>query len=213
MYNKILFIGLVFITLTAKAHQADVSTTMLVERENNTWVLQISSSLTAFQQEIQTNFSETPYRTPEEFQQMVLEHIKNNVHIRFNGKDITFGKGVVKLGHETKVVFEVFGIPSEIKSAHIENTAFKDISRSQSAIFLLKEGFIKKQFVLNEANNHKLILYVEGNTFKIFDSTKSDNRNASYFGWIFGGVFLLVMALMAISNMFKPEKIELRPIR
>ena len=212
MYKRILFVGVLFITISAKAHQADVSTTMLVERVNNTWVLQISASLTAFQQEIRAHFAETPYKTPEEFQQMVLKHIKNNLLINFNGENISFGEGVVKLGHETKVVFEVFGIPSEIKTVLVKNTAFQDIHKNQSALVLLKEGFNKEHFVLNVANDHTLKLYVDGNTFKLLD-TAASNSSFSFVGWVLGGVFLLVMALMAFSNMFRPEKMVLRPIR
>ena len=75
---------------------------------------------------------------------MVLSHIKNNLEINFNdGSEITLGNGVVKLGHETKVVFEVFGIDSDLQSIHIKNTAFNDISKSQSALFLFKEVFKK----------------------------------------------------------------------
>ena len=212
MFKRIICIGVLFFTMVAKAHQSDVSTTMLVESENNTWVVQISASLTAFQHEIKTRFSETPYKTPEEFQQMVLEHLKNNLRINFNGKDISFGEGIVKLGHETKVVFEVFGIPSDIQTVLVKNAAFQDIHRNQNALVLLKEGFNKEHFVLNDANNHTLKLYVDGNTFKILDN-KESNSSFSFVGWVLGGIFLLIMALMAISNMFKPEKMVLRPIR
>ncbi len=198
-------------SIASFAHQPNASTTMLVEKDNNVWVLQISASLTAFQQEVRTHFAETPYKTPEEFQQMVLEHLKNNLHISFNGDNISFGKGVVNLGHETKVVFEVFGIPSDINSVQIENAAFDDIYKSKSTLILLKEGFEKELFGLNNANNHTLKLYVEGNAFKILDSDESNN-SASYFGWVLGGTFLLVITMMVISNMFKPEKIELRPV-
>lgn len=153
-------------TIAGFAHNPNVSTTMLVERENNNWVLQISASLTAFQQEIRTHFAETPYQTPEVFQQMVLEHLKNNLHISFNGGEaISLGNGTVKLGHETMVVFEVFGIPSEINSVLVTNDAFKDIHQSQSALFLLKEGFSKEHFVLNNDDGHTLSLAVNGNEF------------------------------------------------
>ncbi|WP_339714281.1 hypothetical protein [uncultured Kriegella sp.] len=165
MYRKILFIGLLLITITAKAHNADASTTMLVEKENGTWVLQISAALTAFQYEIREHFTETPYKTPEEFRQMVLEHLKNNLKISFNNTDISFGKGTVKLGHETKVVFEVFGIPSEIEKVIIKNTAFDDIHNSQSALLLFKKGFSKEKFVLNSDNDKTLVLEVDGNKF------------------------------------------------
>lgn len=197
--------------MTVKAHQADVSTTMLVERENNTWVLQISASLTAFQQEIQTHFFETPYKTPEEFQQMVLEHLKNNLFINFNGKNISFGNGVVLLGHETKVVFEVFGIPSDVQTVEIKNAAFQDINKNKSSLVLLKKGFNKEHFILNNANNHTLQLYVEGTTFKILKHETSNN-SFSYLGWIVGGILFLAVALITISNMFKPQKIELKNV-
>ncbi len=157
------------------AHNPDASTTMLVEKENNIWVLQISASLTAFQQEIRTHFAETPYKTPEEFQKMVLEHIKNNLEISFNdGENVTLGKGTVRLGHETNVIFEVKGIPSDISSVRVENKVFKDIPRNQSALFLLKEGFIKEHFVLNNANDHTLALQVEGNAFVERSQQKAD---------------------------------------
>ncbi|MGY8913849.1 MAG: DUF6702 family protein [Flavobacteriales bacterium] len=166
MYKRIVFISLLLVSIATKAHQADVSTTMLVERENNTWVLQISASLTAFQHEVRTHFSETPYKSTEEFQKMVLEHIKNNLQISFNnGTPISFGNGIVKLGHETKVVFEVFDIPSDINSVLVKNSAFKDIHKNQSALMLFKKGFSKKHFVLNNSNNHTLVLEVRDHEF------------------------------------------------
>jgi len=174
------------------AHNPDVSTTMLVEKENNIWVLQISSSLTAFQQEVRTHFSETPYKTPEEFQQMVLEHIKNNLEISYNnGSKINFGQGIVKLGHETKVVFEVFGIPSNLQSLQVTNTTFKDIGRSQSALFIFKDGFSKDQFILNNENEHSLELKASGNKFVIVNQ-----QNA---GFDSKYIILIVLSLLGFS--------------
>ena len=49
-YILIYIVGL--FSLLGYSHNPDASTTMLVEKENNIWVLQISSSLTAFQQEV-----------------------------------------------------------------------------------------------------------------------------------------------------------------
>ncbi|WP_299799632.1 hypothetical protein [uncultured Maribacter sp.] len=187
---------LIYITglfsLLSYAHNPDASTTMLVEKENNTWVLQISSSLTAFQQEVRTHFAETPYKTPEEFQQMVLEHIKNNLEISLNdGSKITLGQGIVKLGHETKVVFEVFGIPSDLQSIRVRNAAFKDIGRSQSALFIFKDGFSKEQFILNNDNDHTLNLKVNGNKF-VEASQQNAGMDSSY-------VILIVMSLLGFS--------------
>tara|TARA_R100001369_G_scaffold92165_3_gene135797 strand:+ start:749 stop:1411 length:663 start_codon:yes stop_codon:yes gene_type:complete len=182
-------------SMASFAHNPNVSTTMLVEKGNNSWVLQISASLTAFQQEVRTHFAETPYQTPEEFQQMVLQHIKNNLHISVNGgEDISFGNGAVKLGHETVVVFEVFGIPADINSVDFTNSAFKDIHQNQSVLLLLKEGFSKERFVLNKANDHTLRLAVDGNEF-----VEVGKNEASFFSTGIGVIVLGVAAILVLG--------------
>jgi hypothetical protein len=179
----------------ALAHQSDASTTMLVQQEDQTWVLQVSASLTAFQHEINTHFSDTPYTTPKEFKEMVLTHIKNNLHIRFDeNKEVLLLNGIVQLGHETKVVFKVIGVPTTIQSAVIENTAFVDIHKSQSALILLKDGFNKKHFVLNDDNDHTLSLRVDGKNF-----TEVTAHRASLFPPIMAFVFILIAGLVFIA--------------
>lgn len=176
----------------ALAHQSDTSTTMLVQQKDHTWVLQISASLTAFQQEVKTHFSDTPYKTPEEFKQMVLAHIKNNIHISFNGnKEIALENGIAQLGHESKVVFKVSGIPEYIHTATIKNTSFNNIYKSKSALILLKEGFNKKHFVLNDANNHSLSLQVNGNNF-----VEVTTHTASLFSPIMVMIIIAIVGLL-----------------
>lgn len=197
-------------SMASFAHNPEVSTTMLVEKENNVWVLQLSASLTAFQQEINTHYAETPYKTPEEFQAMVLEHVKKNLHINFNnGEEVTFSKGIVKLGHEIKVVFEVFGTPSDIKSAIITNTVFEDIHRSQGALVILKEGFQKKQFILNETNDYTITLQVNNNQFK-----QVVEQNASMLSSIVIVSLLGIIGLgFLVINILKRRKIRLLEVR
>ncbi|WP_271855471.1 DUF6702 family protein [Patiriisocius marinus] len=164
--KSILFIVLLCSAMWVRAHQPDMSTTMLVEQENGVWVLQISASLTAFQQEVKIHFADTPYKTPEEFQSMVLEHVKNTLSLRVNGVDkVSFSRGIVKLGHETRVIFEVFGISEDLQKIDIINNVFKDVFKSQSALVISKNGFDKKQFVLNNENEHSINLLVEKNSF------------------------------------------------
>lgn len=196
MFNKLILLLFLTICVSAHAHQPTSSTTMLVEKENNSWVLQISASLTAFQQEIKTHFAETPYKTPEEFQQMVLDHIKNNFDMTFNETQvITLSHGIVKLGHETKVVFEVIGVPSEIQSVFVKNSAFKDIHNSKSALVILKEGFKKEHFVLNGDNNHSLKLLTNQNKFVL------ETRNQASF--LSSKMLFVMLGILAIAFMVK----------
>tara|TARA_R110000823_G_scaffold297227_1_gene417341 strand:- start:3656 stop:4378 length:723 start_codon:yes stop_codon:yes gene_type:complete len=207
-------------SMASFSHNPNVSTTMLVEKEGNSWVLQISASLTAFQQEIRTHFAETPYQTPEEFRQMVLEHIKNNLQISFNGEeDISFGNGAVKLGHETMVVFEVFGIPSEINSVLVTNSAFKDIHQNQSALVLLKEGFGKDRFVLNNGNEHTLSLEVVGNEFVEVGQNEAGFLSSSIGVILLGvsAILILGLVLLGVGYLFnrpnRPKKVPLTIVR
>ena len=165
--RSILFIVLLCSTMWVRAHQPDMSTAMLVEQENGVWVMQISASLTAFQQEVNTHFTNTPYKTPEEFQSMVLEHVKNNLFLNFNGlNETSYSKGIVKLGHETRVVFEVFGVPENLKTLDVVNNVFKDVFKSKSALIISKKGFEKTQFILNNENEHAVNLLIKSNSFK-----------------------------------------------
>ncbi len=201
MFKTIFFLFFVLTSITAKAHQPDVSTTMLVEKENNVWILQISASLTAFQQEIRTHYAETPYKTPDEFRQMVLEHIKKNLTIRFNKEqEITLSAGIVKLGHETKVVFEVFGVPSNIKSVYVKNTAFKEIYKNQSALVLLKDGFEKEHFILNEANDHTLSLQVDNDEFLVMESDQSKFLTSRMLKSLIAVLILLFFSIFSIKK-------------
>lgn len=194
MLNKLLLFLFLSMTILVNAHQPDVSTTMLVEKENNTWILQISASLTAFQQEVKTYFEE--YNTPEEFQEMVLEHIKKNLEITFNdNQSITLSHGIVKLGHESKVVFEVFGVPSEIKSVFVKNSTFKNVYNNQSALVILKNGFDKEHFVLNNKNSHSLHLKAEQNRFIL--KTKNE---ASIFSF---KMLIVLLSILILGVLYK----------
>ncbi|WP_430412513.1 DUF6702 family protein [Kordia sp.] len=202
MYKKIVFLSVLLLSFFANAHQPDTSTTMLVETENNTWILQIKASLTAFQQEVNLHFADTPYTTPEEFKQMVIQHIKNNLQISCNGSEtIQISNGSVKLGHETSVVFEVSGIPTDLKSVHIKNSSFSDIHRNQSALVILKEGFNKEHFVLNNANKHTLELTVKDAKF-----IASKTQTASIFDLKMLGYLALILIPVGIYIRRKQQK-------
>lgn len=196
MFKKMLCIGMLLVALTAKAHQTDISTTLLVEKENNSWVLQISASLTAFQQEVRLHYADTPYKTPEEFKQMVLDHLKKNVSFVFNGSDtIRLSNGFVQLGHETKVVFTVEGVPLNQTKLLVKNTAFTDVYKSKSALVILKKGFTKERFVLNDANKHRLVLRVQDTNFVL-----STTQEASIFSY---QNLFVILCIIGIGFMVK----------
>lgn len=197
MIKWLIALGFFSFSWVAQAHQADISTTMIVERDNNQWVVQISAALTAFQYEIKAYYGDSAYATPEAFQALVISHLKDNLSISFNGKDTAkIEHAYVRLGHETNVVFEISGVPTDIRSADIRNSSFKDIHRNQSALVLLKKGFSKQQFILKDANQHTANLVVDGKTFQ-WAEVKVDNSALGL--WLLvPGLLLLAIGLFAV---------------
>lgn len=71
----------------------------------------------------------------------------------------------MQLGHETKVLFTLTKVPSNLETIDLTNTLFKNIYNSKSALLILKEDFKKTKFVLNKDNNYSLSLSVTEDEF------------------------------------------------
>ena len=150
------------------AHQPDLSTIMLYQDEQGRSYLQIYGALTAFEGEIDYIYSEKSYKTPEQFKQLVLKHFKKNVFFIINSNDtLRLERPHVILGHETKVVCEVFGFPKKINELMIKNTMFIDIPNNQSLVILLQKGFPVQQFKLNNSNQQQVNLKLTNGNWEL----------------------------------------------
>ncbi|WP_020538604.1 DUF6702 family protein [Lewinella cohaerens] len=200
--NKFLItLCVLFVSIGAKAHQPDLSSTILVEQGENQWILQIRASLTAFEYEVEKHFGESSYASPEEFQALVIKHVQENTSILFNGTNAAvLQNGQVKLGHETSVSFEVKSTPEDFQSLAVKNSSFSDISRNQGALIVLKEGFAKDQFILNNSNEHTAKLEVRDAKFELITPTQ---EKAQFPFLILAGA-LLVLSLIYFA--FKKRK-------
>jgi len=166
MSKWFLSIALLLSVWSVQAHQTEISSTMLVEQEDNKWILQVRSALTAFDHIIKVNYPPDSFKSAEEFQALVLAHLKENIQVTFNEDEVvTLQNGGVKLGHETIAVFEVVGVPKEIQSVYVKNSGFETISRNQNTLVVLKKGFEKNRFTLNKKNAHALHLQIVDKKF------------------------------------------------
>ena len=200
--NRVLLtLWVLCISWGVQAHQPDLSSTILVEKEANKWVLQIRASLTAFEYEVEHHYGKGAYASPEEFRELVIKHIQENLSILFNGENaVIFQHGVVKLGHETSVSFEVVGTPETIQSLTVKNSSFGDISRNQCALIILKKGMEKDQFILSRKNGHTAELVISNDRFAL--ATATQNKTL-FFLWVFAAAFL---ALAVIYFAFKNRR-------
>ena len=162
----IIMLSLLFFSFNKKNHDASYSNTFLIEQADDSWVLQIHSALTAFEHEVHTNYGKDSYKTPEEFNTLVIQHLLKNLSVKINSNiPLNFKNGYVKLGHETSVVFEVVGIPKKVTKVLFTNSSFKDVYNNQNTLIILKKDFKKQIFLLNDSNQHRIELKVSKNQF------------------------------------------------
>lgn len=177
---KLLKINIVFMlmSLMAAAHQPTTSTTMFSKTENGTWVLQVNSSLTAFESEIHYHYGKDSYKTAQEFEELVIKYLKKHIEVLANNKIvINLNQAYVKLGHETNVVFEIDTIPTPLTLMMVTNNSFKDINRSKSAFIILMDGYEKDHFVLEKDNNFTASIINTGSKFELKEVSEKRNRN------------------------------------
>ena len=202
MKKNIIWVLLLFNSISILAHQSDLSTVMISQDEKGKCFLQIYSSLTAFEGEIDYKYSKNAYKTPEEFKALVIEHFKKNVLFICNEKDtIKFGKPIVLLGHETKLVVEVFGFPENSRSMYFKNAFFMNTPNNQSSLIILKKGLPNQLFVLNNGNKQQIDLVLENGKW---ESTAA-NSNLSMSPFLFwGSIVVLLLSLTLFFKRFIP---------
>lgn len=185
-------LSILCISWRVQAHQPDLASIILAEQEDNKWILQVRSALTAFDYEIEEYFGEGAYATPEEFQELVVNYTRERIAIRFNeGDAAVLQHGMVKLGHETNVIFQLEGIPETIHSLMVESSTFSDIPNSQGVLMIYKEGYAKNQFMLNKNNGHSIRLEADGTRFVVADQQQG---RAQPFLLLIAGLGLAVIA-------------------
>ncbi|MDO6471017.1 hypothetical protein [Maribacter sp. 1_MG-2023] len=193
---KIIFFSLLWVSTSALAHSPDFYNIIISKTENGQIVLQLNSSLTAFQQEVNYVNGEGAYKSPEEFQDLVLQLFKSRFSLILNNNDtLRFKNSKVFLGHETKIVTEIIGIPKDIKSIHLKNKIFKGLHNSQTVVIFLLDGFPKDKFTLQRDNQHELNLTLKEGKWEV-PIGKRDDTPLKYLPFlitlIIGGFLLFV---------------------
>ena len=120
--------------------------------------------------------------------------LKENIFISLNGKEpVILKNGYVKLGHETSAVFEISDMPKEWENITVKNSSFKDVNRNQSALIILKKGFFKDQFSLNEKNGHQLKLNVDKTKFV---AVSGMSQIGNYLYYMIAGLVVIIGAFV-----------------
>ncbi|MCG1036759.1 hypothetical protein [Polaribacter sargassicola] len=199
--KKIRHCFFIIILLTSKiifAHNPDLSNILISKTNNGQVVLQINSSLTAFQQEVNFINGDGAYKSPEEFRNLVIKHFRNSFSIIINKNDtLQFTNPKVFLGHDTKFVTEITGLPENINSIKINNEFFKDIYHNQTVIFFLLDGFPKQKYTLSTDNNHQLNITLEDGNWIHLEKETSINLKPIIFSF---GLLVIVLIIYFLNK-------------
>jgi len=184
---------------TLLAHNPDASSIIISRTDSGQVILQISSSLTAFQQEVNFINGQGAYQSPEEFKKLVINHFNNTFSIVINKKDtLTFKNPKVFLGHETKLISEIIGLPENIESIQLKNEVFKDIYRNQSVVIFLMDGFPKEKFTINAETKQEVNIALKNGNWVHVNKVVT-NKNPNYFIFL-GGLLVLVFIIYFLVN-------------
>lgn len=175
MQNKLkqLFACLIcLVSINGFAHSPDISSLMMYE-QNGKQFLAIRSALTAFEGEVDYHFKKNAYKTPEEFQQFVVQLFQKNCFLSVNNDTVTFLQPTAVLGHETTVFAELSNLPKKITSIHVSNTLFADMPNNQCEFVLMLNGYPQKQFILSSDNAHAVSLSLEHENWVVEKAQKA----------------------------------------
>ena len=184
----------------AYAHQPDLSSLMIYDQQGKS-LLVIKSSLSAFESEIKYAYPHVSFQSPEEFQELVIQHFYKKCLLVVNDDTIRFSHPKVMLGHETTLVAEIENLPNKIESLYIQNMVFGDIYNSVCEVILSKSDLAQKQFLLNADNNREARLVVENGSW-VISETKSHwlTKSMLVFASLLIGSLALIYKLVVNRN-------------
>ena len=181
------------------AHNPDIASLMIYE-QNGKSILLIKSSLTAFEGEVNYIFGKNAYKTPEEFNQLMIQHFQKNCFVVADGDTIKFTNIQVQLGHETNLFAELENVPKSINSFYVSNTVFKDMHNNKCELILTINGLPQKQYILDNDNQQEVTLQAENNKWVMGKTTNASFASPTS---LFGIAAFLIIAIIIFIGIKK----------
>lgn len=184
----------------AKAHESNLSSLMIYE-QNGRHHLIIKSSINAFEGEVDYKFGKNAYKTPVEFQNLVIQLFQKNCFVKANGLPINLINPNVTLGHETTLFAELSNFPDTFSELNIQNTMFADMPANICEIILTLNGLPQKQYLLKNENKQRVTLQVKNNKLEVAgDQNILTNKSLWLVMGLLGMLAVLILIAFFIRN-------------
>ena len=195
-----------------QAHNPDLASLMIYE-QNGKSILLIKSSLTAFEGEVDYLYGKDAYKTPEEFNRLVVQHFQQNCSVFVNGSVVTFSNVQVQLGHETNLFAELDNMPEKIESFSVRNALFADMHNNVCELILTLNGVKQKQYILTNANNHEVNLTVAGGEWVVEEPTNSSSFALNIFvGLAVLSAITIIYLVLSRRKRQTPKRQRIEPV-
>jgi hypothetical protein len=172
-----------------KAHSPLISTVAIIKSKENTWSMHISASLSAFQYALTNDDRSLQLDSisSDLFQQRVIDLLRRKLRVQIpSGVNIILEDGIVKLGHETEVVFKLSVRENNPRSIKIKNESFLSIAEHYCVVKVITPDGASSNILLEKGNEYSVEVFNSKNGYTL--------ANPSIFNWklIPVGVFLLI---------------------
>ncbi|MFM8741533.1 MAG: hypothetical protein ACKOC0_15220 [Cytophagales bacterium] len=194
---KIFVVVFVFVANMANAHSPDLSSMMIYE-QNGKFLMLIKSSLTAFEGEINYIYGKNAYKTPEEFIQLVIKHVRKSSFVIINNDTIRFANVQVMLGHETTLFAELTGSPTDYKSIFVKNTMFKEMPNNQTELIVTTNTRPQKQYILYNGNDHQVKFGAKNGKWVVVSTSEGIFAKKNFILWTM--LFLMAIIFVVVIN-------------
>ena len=210
MKNKWLITLLVLLSFKTRAHNPQVSNISITQDAGTKkYSLLINVPLLTCQNELSYSYPsiQIDSLSKNQFQELLLNHFKKNIQFIANNNDTLFiSNGMLSIGHETQLIFELSDLPPVVHSMHLKYVALSSQYDHFAVMQISLADKTTGKFVFNNDNNFELSLINKNNKL-VEEEIKS---TSSLPGYLFPGV-TGVLLIIAGFIFFKRNKIVFNP--
>lgn len=134
------------------AHDIE-SSSLSLNIVNHTGLLEFSLSQYGIEQALLKKYPDLNLKeiTPDEFKEVLIKYIQENISCSINGKLLTMGAGIVELGNQIDLKFRVFNIPDKLEYLDVNAPCFQE-NEKQVNFFTFKYKGLAARSKLNQNN-------------------------------------------------------------
>lgn len=165
--------------------------------------LNITLSQYGVEQALVKKYSDLDVKTiaPKDFKELIINYLKQNIHLSVNGKPLKIGSGIIKLGnHQTDLKFKIEDVPKVFNEMEVNIPCFQE-NENQSNFFTVIYKDRSKRVKLTKKNHFKAEYTFDGENITI---SKVAKETSSFRAWILVAIGLGVLAVLLF--VFKSKK-------